>query len=154
MAARAFDRAETATILDFLRSIGIGVRLGTVTGGFLPGIAVEGGGLVVDAERLAFPGDLLHDAGHIAVTDPAARAMLNAVANDGGEEMAAVAWSYAAAWAIGLDPKLVFHDEGYRGGGAALAEAFAAGGGVGLPLLEWYGMAAPGAFPVLQRWLR
>ena len=34
---------------------------------------------------------------------------------DAGEEMGAIAWSYAAALHIGLDPRVVFHEDGYKG---------------------------------------
>jgi hypothetical protein len=154
MAKRPFDSEETAAILAFVRDIGIAVERGAVPDGFLPGIAVRHGRLIVDPDRLRFPGDLLHDAGHLAVSDPSARPHLAAVADDPGEEMAAIAWSFAAAQAIGIDPRLVFHNDGYRGGGAELAHDFAAGRGFGVPLLEWYGMVAPGAFPAMTRWLR
>lgn len=34
----------------------------------LAGIAIREGVIIVDAEKLSYPGDLLHEAGHIAVT--------------------------------------------------------------------------------------
>jgi hypothetical protein len=33
-----------------------------------------------------------------------------------GEEMAAIAWSYAACVHLGLEPTVVFHSDGYKGG--------------------------------------
>ena len=131
-------------MLDFVRSVGILVELAEVRDGFLPGIAVRHGRLIVDPERLGFPGDLLHDAGHIAVSDPAQRATMMAVADDPAEEMAAIAWSYAAALAAGINPRLVFHDHGYRGGGANLLENFQAGRFVGVPMLVWFASIASG----------
>ena len=154
----------TTGILTFLDRIGIAVVLEAIPGDtFLPAMAIRDGALVVDLARLTHPGDLLHEAGHIAVTDPAARPTLGDVTPDGGEEMAAIAWSYAAARAIGIDPRIVFHDHGYRDGGAHLAALFDAGDYLALPLLQWFGMAydAPTAaahgaapFPQMQRWLR
>ena len=149
-------------ILAFLERIGIGVSLqplGDDT--FLPGVTIRDGTLVADPAKLRWPSDLLHEAGHIAVTAPEDRATLNAVPDDPGEEMAALAWSYAAAVEIGLDPRLLFHD-GYKGGGAALASGFAAGQGVGAPMLAWYGMCSEPhrtddplePYPKLTRWLR
>ena len=59
---------------------------------------------------------------------------------------------------------VLFHDDGYKGGAAAMREAFADGrSGPGVPMLAWYGMTAEPhraakagipAFPAMQRWLR
>ena len=154
----------TSKIIAFLDRIGIPVACDTIPGdSFLPAMAIRDGALVVDLERLTCPGDLLHEAGHIAVTDPALRPTLSEVSSDGGEEMAAIAWSYAAAVKVGIDPRVVFHDHGYKGGGAHLAAQFAAGNYLALPLLQWFGMAlddqraaAAGVapYPQMQRWLR
>ena len=160
----ALNDPVTARIITFLGEIGIPVTveaLGEDT--LLPAMTVRCGALVVDPDRLTWPGDLLHEAGHIAVTDPATRVSLCEVPSDPAEEMAAIAWSYAAAVEIGLDPRIVFHDEGYVGGGGYLADAFAGGGSPGLPMLQWFGMTldkrnaekqgvAP--FPHMLRWLR
>lgn len=149
-------------IAAFLDEIGIVVSTGGVGDAFLPGVAVRGGGLVVDPARLAWPSDLLHEAGHIAVTDPALRPRLCEVSDEPAEEMAAIAWSYAAAVHLGIDARTLFHD-GYKGGGAALAAAFESGGDVGVPMLAWFGMTngrstrrAPveAPYPHMLRWLR
>jgi hypothetical protein len=126
-------------IVAFLRRVGIPVEAAPLDDDtFLPGIAVAGGGLRVDPERLAWPGDLLHEAGHVAVSDPAA--LGEGVSDDPGEEMAAIAWSYAAALEMGLAPDILFHAGGYRGGAGALIENFAKGGYVGVPLLAMWGL--------------
>ena len=124
----------------------------------LLGIAVREGVLVVDPARLAYPGDLLHEAGHLAVCDPALRDALADVSDDPGEEMAAIAWSYAAARHLELDPAVLFHADGYRGGGDLLIAAFEGRGGPGVPLLQWWGMTrgwdGEPPFPHMLRWLR
>jgi hypothetical protein len=160
----ALNDAVTTQILAFLDRIGIPVvmeALGDDT--LLPAMTVRGGALLVDPARLTLPGDLLHEAGHVAVTDPALRATLSEFPSDPGEEMAAIAWSYAAAIAIGIDPRIVFHDDGYRGGGGYLADAFNGGMFPGMPLLQWYGMTldrrtaeerGEAPFPHMLRWLR
>ncbi|OYY68460.1 hypothetical protein [Sphingomonas sp. 28-63-12] len=158
------DTALTSRLIGFIESIGIAVRAGPVAAdSFMPGLRVHSGGIVYDPDRLAHPGDLLHEAGHIAVTDSAIRPMLATVSSDPGEEMAAIAWSYAALRAIGIDPAIVFHEDGYQGGGSVIAENFANGHYFGVPLLEWFGMAATAReaestgvarFPDMQRWLR
>ncbi|HEV2865714.1 MAG TPA: hypothetical protein VGX37_04310, partial [Allosphingosinicella sp.] len=116
-AADAIEDPLTRRIVAFLEAVGIPVALETLPPGtFLPGLDLCGGGLVVDTERLEWPGDLLHEAGHIALTEPGLRPSLNRASDDPGEEMAAIAWSYAASVALGLDPSVVFHEGGYHGG--------------------------------------
>jgi hypothetical protein len=117
-------------------------------------MTVTRGTLLVDPARLTYPGDLLHEAGHIAVTDPALRATLETVADNQSEELAAICWSYAAAQAIGVDPAIVFHGDGYRGNGASLAMSFQIGVYVGAHLLVGYGMTTSAAYPAMERWLR
>ena len=41
-----------------------------------------------------------------------------------------------------LDPYVVFHDEGYNGGGSYIANNFNNKKYFGLPMLQWKGMAA------------
>ena len=160
----ALNDPVTARIITFLGEIGIPVFVEPLDEEtLLPAMTVRDGALVIDPARLTWPGDLLHEAGHIAVTDPALRASLCEVRSDPAEEMAAIAWSYAAAVEIGLDPHIVFHDEGYRGGGGYLADAFAGGAAPGVPMLQWFGMTASkrsavdqhaAPFPHMLRWLR
>ncbi|SFK58797.1 hypothetical protein SAMN02799626_04666 [Caulobacter sp. UNC279MFTsu5.1] len=149
-------------IVAFLRQVGVPVEVASLDHEtFLPGVAVAGGGLRVDPARLAWPGDLLHEAGHVAVGDPDRRD--ESVSDDPGEEMAALAWSFAAATHLGLDPSVPFHEGGYRGGGKALAEMFSQGGYVGVPMLAMWGLThephrakALGAppFPHMLAWRR
>ena len=159
----ALDDPDTKRIVVFLESIGIPVIEEPVDPeSFLPGVTIRAGGLVIDPSRYFYPGDLLHEAGHIAVTDPELRAS-GTVSAEPGDEMAAIAWSYAAAQAIGLDPRIVFHDDGYRGAGATLAEVFGAGSAPGAPMLQYYGMSAEphqaerlglAPYPQMSRWMR
>jgi hypothetical protein len=109
----------------------------------LPGITIDHGVLVVDESRLQNPGDLLHEAGHLAVTPSGARSdVMGSAGNSGGYEMAAIAWSYAAVRDLEMDPSVVFHDNGYRGGSDNLIENFAAGRYFGVPMLQWLGLSA------------
>lgn len=154
---------ETQRIIDFVRSIGIPVHEKSLPDStFLPGITISRGELIVDREKLAYPGDLLHEAGHIAIVPPSERSFLSDnLDSDGGEEMAAIAWSYAAIVQLELPPSVLFHDEGYKGGAANLLENFSSGRYIGVPLLEWYGMTisknnesgGPG-YPRMANWLR
>jgi hypothetical protein len=153
------------TIARFLNEIGIEMRAGEVTGEtFLPGIDVVDGALVIDEAKLKYPGDLLHEAGHLAVMTPDERARANATVETGpGEEMAVIAWSYAAALHLGIDPAVVFHPDGYKGGSQAILDAFTGKHYFGVPLLQWMGLAATnekpgevggGPFPKMIKWLR
>jgi hypothetical protein len=73
-----------------------------------------------------------------------------------------MAWSYAAAIALRIDPAIVFHEGGYKGGGPGLAQNYAMGLYIGLSELVAAGMAyspltAPEgepAYPEMVRWLR
>jgi hypothetical protein len=159
-----FADALTDQIARFIAGLGLPIRPASLAmPSLLPGVAVRRGAILVDELRLAHPGDLLHEAGHLAVCDPAVRPALETVSEDGGEEMAAIAWSYAAARRLGIDPAIVFHAAGYGDGGAYLVEAFSSGAMIGQPMLEWFGMtlspkaaAARGLepYPHMLRWLR
>jgi hypothetical protein len=159
----------TTRIAEFLVGIDIPVRAAAVPGdAFLPGIALQRGGLAVDEERLTYPGDLLHEAGHIAVVPGWARASLDGTVEVDGldtsnVEWAAIPWSYAAALAIGIDPALVFHEGGYHGHSPGLLGNFAVGVPIGVNHLEEYGMTAGPVraaelgvepYPHMLRWLR
>src|SRR5260221_14580279 len=108
-------------IADFLAEIGLGIDCEEIkTETFLPGILVRNGRIVVDKEKLAFPGDLLHEAGHLALAPAAIRSTLSGEVAFPGVQMEPVessvmAWSYAATLFLEIDPKVVFHDAGYRG---------------------------------------
>ncbi len=154
----------TTRIVAFLRNVGIAVEeTALADDGFLPAMVVREGTLFYDPSRSPFhPGDLLHEGGHLAVTDPALRPTttdFGGFQSAKADEGAAMCWSYAAALAAGIDPRVVFHDHGYKGEGAQLAGAYASGRHVGLPMLQLYGLAArPGEdhppFPAMKRWLR
>jgi hypothetical protein len=56
-------------ITNFLSSIDIKIvkqKLPTDT--FLPGLSLLGNSILMDSDKLKNPGDLLHEAGHIATT--------------------------------------------------------------------------------------
>ncbi len=160
-----FDLPVTAQIIAFVRSIGLPVELGEVPeDAFLPGICITHGGLLVDPDRMLYPGDLLHEAGHLAVLTASERSLPDGrLPVDGGQEMGAIAWSYAAARHLGLDASIVFHDDGYKGDAGSLLDNFRQGYYLGVPYLQWIGLsweanqaAARGvqAYPHMQGWLR
>ena len=151
-------------MIDFLRSIGLGVITGAIRHEtFMPGVSIERGKLIVDFDNLTFPGDLLHEAGHLAVMSPARRRNAHSTAGKrAAEEMMAIAWSYAAAVHLAIEPAVVFHEGGYRGGSRALIENFAEGRYIGVPTLQWLGMTADkrradelgvAPYPAMLQWL-
>lgn len=128
-----------APITDFLRTIGIGVEFGEgAANGFLPGINIHAGTIHVDPETLVGSGDLLHEAGHIAILPRRLHAKLGrdlhadmeaSIAAEAGpgvpadpllalplqmDELMAQAWSYAAALHLGVPPGCVFFPGSYR----------------------------------------
>jgi hypothetical protein len=160
-----FTEPLTARIADFLQEIGLEVCPAELTEPcFLPGVHVARGRLLVDESRLLHPGDLLHEAGHVAIMPAAERAQRQGdVGADLGEEIGAICWSYAAAVHLGLDPAVVFHPDGYRGASDGFLENFRQGRYVGVPLLQWMELTldeknarergvAP--YPHMLRWLR
>ncbi len=71
-ASSVFD--FTQILVDFLNAIGISTREGAVpSDSFLPGLRIVDGGLIYDRAALRWPGDLLHEAGHIATAAAAQR---------------------------------------------------------------------------------
>jgi hypothetical protein len=169
MTAMEPRQAVTQKIIDFLTGIGIPVELRTIEEKVrLPGIYINHGGLVVDPDQLLYPGDLLHEAGHIAVAPPEVRAMLHGDLDpqldlQHAGELMAIPWSYAACIHLGIEPGVVFHEHGYNGGGQNLADDFANGRYFGVSTLQWAGMtfeeknsgaAGVPPFPHMVKWVR
>ena len=113
-------------IMAFLRGVGLAVREADVpVDSFLPGLRIVKGGLQVDLARLRWPGDLLHEAGHLAVVPAALRSdMDDALAEmhpvPHGGEVEATVWAWAALQHLRLPSSVLFHDGGYHGRAAGL----------------------------------
>jgi hypothetical protein len=155
--------------IEFLNRIGIQTVFKKNDGAaFLPGLSIENGCIIIDKGSLKYPGDILHEAGHIAVVPAAERKILNAQsiekrADREAEEMMAIAWSYAACIYLHIDPYFVFHNEGYKGGGSNIADNFRDKRYFGLPMLQWIGLTADEKnapalnvppYPHMIKWLR
>jgi hypothetical protein len=154
------------TAIQFINEIGIETESGNGGGEncFLPGLYIKAGRILVNPHQLKFPGDILHEAGHIAVVPAMERKTLNGPdlnqrADATAEEMMAIAWSYAACVHLDIDPSFVFHEHGYRGGAASIIEDFQGGRYVGVPVLQCLRMTSttPGSlviYPEMIKWLR
>lgn len=155
-------------IMAFLREIGLAVAEAPVPSeSFLPGLHIVQGGLQVDLAQLRWPGDLLHEAGHLAVVPAAQRGgMDDALAElppvPHGGEIEATAWAWAALQHLGLPSEVLFHDGGYHGRSQGLRATFELGVYLGAAGLVSAGLAATPAqaaagtapYPHLLAWLR
>lgn len=143
-------------LLAFLNDVGIPTaerELDATT--FLPGLTIDGGTILYDPARLLYPGDLLHEAGHVAITAAADRRQLSPTSPFTlGDDLAAIAWSWAALTYLRIDPAIVFHDAGYVGNARAYIENFQARRFVGVPVLEWLELTSMSSFPAMFKWLR
>jgi hypothetical protein len=160
------SHGETLTrIVDFIRSIGIVVNEGPMWRKTLvPGIDIVQGELLIDETMMCKPADLLHEAAHIALTLPADRSALDGTVNtSAAEEMSAIGWEWAASRHLEIDPAETFHEDIISGNGPTLLENFTAGRYLGVPMLQYWGLAlepknaaAAGvdAYPHMLRWLR
>lgn len=150
-------------LVSFVRSIGIEVEACAIDWKTqFPGLEIRTGAVLVDETQLIHPGNILHEAGHIAVHDPARRQQPK-FSPSRGEELSALAWSYAATVQLGLGAELVFYPGSYHGWDTSLVNAFAERRYIGVPLLQLYGMAIEPRFaaerglkpyPHMLRWVR
>jgi len=146
--------------IAFLDHLGIRTEFRDIgTNSFLPGFLIENGIIVIDYQQLRHPGDILHEAGHIAVVPSADRRCLTEEAimhrvNREAEEIMAIAWSYAACSYLLIDPAFVFHEEGYRGGSSYITDSCDDKSYLGLSMLEGIGLTDVPSYPDMIRWLR
>jgi hypothetical protein len=158
-----FQTPLVMELVNFVRSIGIEVQACLINWKTqFPGLDIRAGVILVDENQLIHPGNILHEAGHIAIHDPARRAQLK-FSPLRGEELSALAWSYAATVHLGLSSELVFYPGSYHGWDTSLVENFAAGRYLGVPLLQRYGMTLEARlasqrglkpYPHMLRWVR
>jgi hypothetical protein len=163
-----FKNELVRKLADFLNEIGIETVSRRLEGEtFLPGVEIGEGRLLVDEARLLYPGDLLHEAGHLAVMPRSLRFrlsgnLLETDPNMDWVEVAAIAWSYAACLHLKIGPEIVFHPAGYKGKSQALLMGFSLGVYPGAHRLQTLGLcmtpkqaAESGAkpFPHMLKWL-
>lgn len=69
--------AAARKICAFLQTANFPVSVAPISGKtFVPGLAIVEGSILIDPDTESFPGDLLHEAGHIAVCAPELRSKL------------------------------------------------------------------------------
>lgn len=155
-------------VLSFLDEIGINVVEKELDGTFLPGLSLGPNCIYIDYEKLLYPGDILHEAGHLAVTPTTDRMVAGTTEMAAewptqGEEMATMLWSFAAARHLELPIEFVFHPNGYKNDSEWLISTYNSENYIGIPFLEWAGLSlgkeralkeGKEAFPVMQKWIR
>lgn len=174
MISSAHANIETAVsdfekVTTFLCEIGIDYYVSDEDfDSFLTGIKIEGGKLKINPKTILCVGDILHEAGHLACLPLSLRSEINddvGKSLNGGPtyELAVIAWSVAAAIHLDIPLSEVFHVEGYKGDAIWLQEQYTSKNYIGLPHLQWMGLAAfedelvddkilP--FPNMKRWTR
>ncbi|MBO9199064.1 MULTISPECIES: hypothetical protein [Niastella] len=155
--------------VEFLNNIGIETsyrKIGNKS--FLPGLLINKGTIIIDKDALEHPGDILHEAGHIAIVPAFERQGLSEKGiikrkNRESEEIMAIAWSYAACIYLSIDPFFVFHEQGYRGGRDFITDSCRDKNYIGLSMLENIGMTVNmkkamrlnlTPYPHMIKWLR
>jgi hypothetical protein len=163
------ETPEVIKILHFLNEIHINViekELRDTT--FLPGLAIASNCIEIDFDKLLYPGDILHEAGHLAVTKSEERLLIgtDSMPNEWpspGDEIVSMLWSYAALHHLELPAEFVFHPNGYKNDSLWLIENYTNEIYIGLPLLEWMGLTlskerasqeGKKPFPTMIKWLR
>jgi len=160
-------------IVAFMRRVGVPVEVGEFgPAGFLPGVTVHQGGFRVDPSHLVASGDLLHEAGHMAILPAALRPLMGDNLQTGLLEMAekagiqapglgmtamrgegmAIAWSYAALLAADLPADCIFFPGSYTLGDRpeGLLALLAQGNTLGVDGLARLGMTGnPGVHRLL-----
>lgn len=152
--------------------------------GFLPGIYLKGMTVLINPKHLVSAGDILHEVGHVAIIPSIFREdvsdnieeLLAPIAakycdshefidENGTEdpiyrgilqcgETEAQAWSYAAAVAAGVPPKLVFHARAYQGESQSLLIMLNMGKHAGVHGLQAAKMTTTRTYPIMKRWLQ
>jgi hypothetical protein len=126
---------------------------------FLPGLKIDKGTLLYDPEKLKYPGDILHEAGHIALmTSEEKETIVGNVKEHRSpgqdDEMGVMCWAYAALVHLKIPIEIVFHPDGYNGYSQTLIMEYTNGQYRGLPLLVWMELCDYETFPKMKKWIR
>lgn len=145
---------------------------------FIPGAWIESETLWCEPTRLECIGDLLHEAGHLALTPSRFRFLWTRTEFDGdavqsiplllrcgqenplfrhlidGDEQAAIAWSYAAAISIGLEPTTLHLHQHFDGQWKEIVNALKVKRHAGVNNLQHVKLTSRANFPQMVRWLQ
>jgi len=172
----------TDRVIQFLLGVGLDVVELPGAAGFCKGVRIAGGALYVDRSNLS-PSNLLHEAGHVAVTPGNFRSDLSDDVEDASERMLekltklgisgcewpenplfratlqcgeaeATAWSYAAGVYLGLAPNQIIARSDFNGDGAAMLTALKMRAHFGINGLHHAGMCTRKDYPLMRRWVQ
>ncbi|MGA3976999.1 hypothetical protein ACI2UK_13995 [Ralstonia nicotianae] len=163
--------------MDFLRGIGLQATYEGGANGFIEGVRIDRGTLLVDPA--CRPSALLHEAGHLAITPLRFRTLMSDNLSAGMramfrviEEMSlepdhplmraaiqcsdpeATAWAWAAGLEIGLPENEIIQDDEYDGDGASIRQSLSMKAYVGINGLAHAGFCVPrkaGVLPMYPR---
>src|SRR3954454_24264167 len=110
-----------ARVTSFLAAIGIRVQSGAIsTPTPYAGVLIDRGSLTIDEAALTNVGNVLHEAAHIAVAPVMRRSTDFAwIVVDEREEIATVAWCWAAVCELRISPRELFLSDALRHAGGA-----------------------------------
>jgi len=161
------SESSFSKIARFIRDIGLDLEFRPIdTPTFLPGIHIENGVVQADPEKLLYPGDLLHEAGHLALLPSEERKKITGNVEPGDNkqnslEMGVICWTWAAILHLDIDPTVVFHKAGYHGASNYYIQMFSTGQFIGLPVLQWMELCKHQSdtsdlepFPHMVKWIR
>lgn len=162
------ESLEIQKVLSFLNEIGIAVIEKELEETFLPGLSLGPNCIYIDFDKLLYPGDILHEAGHLAVTTAVQRKVVGTkeMSPDWptqAEEIGTILWSFAALNHLQLPLEFVFHPNGYKNASDWFISNFSTQSYIGLPFLEWVGLClsedraikeGKPAFPAMLKWMR
>lgn len=135
----------------------------------LAGLLLSKGVLTICPQQVEYPGDILYLSATLALCHPDVRFKVSGPVRFQSDQtriahaMVTAAWCYAACVHLNLPVLTAFHDGGYQGQGAWLAQSYEGGQYFGLPFLQLFGMAQDSqaasvsgyaAFPNMLHWVR
>lgn len=170
------DRADTRDrVVEFLNTIGIPTRYVAGARGFIEGCRIERGTLAVDPECKV--SGLLHEAGHLSITPPMFRPLMDGNITSGQREMLrvlgesnlhpddslyraviqcsdpeATAWAWAAGRYLGLPGEEIIRADEYDGEGESIRVSLQVGAYIGIHGLAHAGFCAVRSRPGVVGW--
>lgn len=179
MLIRQIELQEFERAYQFVNRIGIKLRFSHETpSSFLPGVWISNEQMYCNPSQLLCIGDLLHEAGHFAVTPSELRhawsiegfdfsciSQIPVLLKNGaenplyrklidGDEQAAIAWSYAAASDIDIDLHSIHLDSDFDGEWEPTVLALQLKCHAGINNLQNTEMSTNLLFPKMLRWLQ
>ncbi|RYZ92823.1 MAG: hypothetical protein EOP06_03090 [Proteobacteria bacterium] len=155
--------------IDFLREIGLTVAEAEIEGGFVPHVRIFKGTLLVDPRALV--SDLLHEAGHLAITPSRYRHLMDGDLRPGIIEMirlygleddepdsklyravvqasddGATAWAFAAGVKLQIPHDEIISGDQYGGDGETIRACLAANAYIGINGLSFAGFCSSNRF--------